>query len=528
MSYEASLERILAIEEAMDVTTVRYKGLHVWPYVRLQLWKRLLHPKKYAPPASIGLAQVAQALSKSFFKPGFYLPYVEHSRRHRDHLARLQQYGKVDILLFTRREDHTERITGRFYNPHIDPIIELVKPRHTYLKLEFGTEETRETMPRSEHTHFFDSLEYLRYDAQRSLISAFQSQDEAVRIEQGRQLTDLLAGVRFDLALTEEYIMLESERILHYARYFSELLTVLSPRVVMLNHYHYDIGMALLHACRSLGITTVNLQEGRQGRFHGMYSNWRSVPEGGYGMLPDYFWCWGKSSAEHLVEGLPASLGVHRPLIGGNAWLAKWLDRDGAGMRLDREVRHYEQQLSRAEKVILVTLSALHMGLPEVLREAIRMAPVSWQWLIRLHPEQRRRVSDFTAGLEASELERVDVEKATRYPLFALLRNCHRHITTGSTVAFEALPFGVSTIFIENAADASFDDYLQRGLFEKALTPVDILTRITQAPINLVETAPFAVTDRIYAVDALAQLMTTAVPAKAPVYDDDAFFIGEG
>ncbi len=74
MDYKTTIERILAIENAMDVTAIRYKGLHLWPLVRMQLWQRLLHPDKYAPPAAIGLKRLATKLSEGFFRPDFYAP----------------------------------------------------------------------------------------------------------------------------------------------------------------------------------------------------------------------------------------------------------------------------------------------------------------------------------------------------------------------------------------------------------------------------------------------------------------------
>ena len=530
MTHRASMERILSIENAMDVTTVRYKGLHIWPFVRLQLWERLLHPNKYAPPGTIGLAHMARALSKSFFKPGFYLPYIEHSRRHRDNLARLAQYGGVDVLFFSRPEDHTERIGRRYYNPHLDSLVELVKTRYTYLKLEFSAEETGQTTPRVEHTHFFDSIDYLRCDAQRSIIAAFHDNNEQLRLENGRELAGLLAGTRFDLALTEEYMMLEAERILHYARYFSELLTVLAPKVVFLTHYHYDIAMALVLACKSVGVASVNVQRDHQGRHHAMYSHWHQLPEAGYGLLPDYFWCWGKASAEYLVEGASEPRRFHRPLIGGNRWLARWIERDAGRPPVSAAVRDYLRELASESHVVLVTLPAGRAEVPAMVVEAIRESPPAWRWLIRLHPGQAHQATDLETSLRALHLDRVDVVRPTRYPLYALLGRCHRHVTMHSTVAFEALRFGVSTVVIDAAGWEQFVDYLQRGLFTRAKTAGDLLAALSAPPPNLVETAPYIVTDRMYAVDALAEVMSRAKPAAEPAAGEaeERLLMGDG
>ena len=507
LSYRAATQHILAIEDAMDVTSVLYKDLRVWPFVRLQLWQRLLHPQRFAPPATIGLAHLAQALSQSFFKSEFYLPYVESSRRRQDYLAQLAEHGQVDALFFSRLEDHTERIGWRYCNPHIDAVANLIKTRNTYLKLEFSAEETKQTLPRAEYTHFFDSLEHLKADAQRSLIAAFQDRQELPELVNGQALTELLAGTRFDLALTSEYIMIEAERILHYARYFEELLTVLSPRVVFLTHYHYDIGMALILACRSQGIPSVNLQQNKQGMWHGMYSHWKSVPAEGYGLLPDYFWCWGKSSVEHLVDGMSCPNSNHRALIGGSPWLGSWIHGNMQERASNEAIERYTQALAGEEKVILVTLSSTQFTLPHLVLEAIRSAPMNWRWLIRFHPEQRGQIQQLEDWLQAAALTNVDVEQPSTYPLYSLLPLCHAHITERSTVAYAALRMGIGSIVIDPAGRELFERYIERGHFSRAESTPELLSQLSIPPANLVETTPFVVTDRMYALDALFEVL---------------------
>ena len=77
--------------------------------------------------------------------------------------------------------------------------------------------------------------------------------------------------------------------------------------------------MGLIAASRLFGITSVDIQHGKQGKYQPMYSGWL-IPETGYQLLPDYFWCWGKKSSDHILSSSPKR-NTHIPLIGGYLWL---------------------------------------------------------------------------------------------------------------------------------------------------------------------------------------------------------------
>ncbi len=516
MDYTTTIERILAIEKAMDVTAIRYKGVHLWPFVRMQLWQRLLHPQKYAPPAAIGLRRLAQKLSEGFFKPDFYAPYLEHAKRHRSNLSQLAEYGNVDILLYSRDKEHEDVFGGRHYNRHIDPLIDLIKTRYTYLKFELITDQTEQTLPRFEYTHFFDSLDYLKCDAQRSVIAAFQDAGPMPGIEKGRQLTSLLAHTRFDLALTEEYLMMESERLLHYIRYFKELLTVARPRAVFMANYFDNIGMALIAACKSMGIATVDVQCDSQGRHHGMYSLWNTMPEEGYEMLPDFFWCWGKPSVEHILRDQAPQQLQRQALIGGNRWLAKWIEPDMEKLPLDNAVQKLIRQLDGYQKTILVTLQQEDQRIPDIVIETMRKAPADWYWLIRLHPSNRNCIESSTQLLQDLRIENADIERATHYPLYLLMNHCQRHVTPWSSTAVEALRFNVPTVIVSPVGKMRYADHIQKGLFVYASYADQVIEYLSAPAASLVEDPPYIETNRMYAIVALEEIMGSVSELTAP------------
>ena len=501
MHHKTSIERILAIEKAMDVTAIRYKGLRLWPYIRLQLWRRLIHPNSFAPPATIGLRHLAQKLSQSFFKPEIYAPYLEHAKRHRDNLSMLAKRGHADVLFFSRLEEHTDKIRGRYVNRYIDPLADLLKTKYTYLKLEFSSDASSKTMPRYEHTHFLDTLEYIRCDAQRSLINAFQKDGNGSIIEGGEQLTNVLGGIRFDLALTEEYLMVEAERLLHYGRYFKELLEVVKPKAVFMTGYYQELSMALISACKELGIATIDVQREGIGAFHGMYTHWEDVPEEGYTLLPDYFWCWSKFDVERIQQW-KSSLGTHHhPVIGGNRWLAKWID-EGPKMP-GKSAEQYLRKLDPRQRRILVSLRDTEDCLPDNLVEAIRLGPPEWHWLIRVYPGKEQKIDEIASLFYDLKVSNVEITLPSKIPVYRLLKYVDWHVCQWSTVAIEALRLGVPTLIIHPEGRELYKQHIEGRQFIYAETYESIIEHITSDPPEIKQPGQYVVTDRIYALDAL-------------------------
>lgn len=491
----------------MDVKSLQYKGLRIWPFVRLQLWRRLLHPDKFAPPATIGLRHLAQTLSESFFRPEFYVPYLEHARRHRENLDRLSRAGPVEVLLFSRPDDHFDRLAGKHYNRFIDPIAELVQTRNTYLKIEPVSDKTPASLPRYEHTHFLETIDYIRCDAQRSLIAAFQKNGRSSELENGALLTRLLASIRFDLALTEEYLMVEAERLLHYKGYFIDLLSRLRPKVVFLAGYYRELAMPLVAACRELRIPSVDVQQRKVGAFHGMYTHWKDIPEDGYELLPDFFWCWSKADVENIQQWKPVSNGHHRPIIGGHGWLSKWFASRRAAALDDQELKPLLRTAHEQRKWILVSLQNKQDCLPDNLVEAIRISPPGWQWMLRVYPGMDHKIHELEALLGDLHLSNVDVDMPSRLSLYSMLRYADWHVSEGSTVCYEALRFGVPSLIIDPEGQDRYRDQFEKGHFVFAGAAKEILQRLNASPPAIRYADPQIVTDRTYALDALLEIM---------------------
>ena len=505
MHQKTSIERILAIEKAMDVTAIRYKGLRLWPFIRMQMWRRLIQPHRFAPPGTVGLNYLARKLSQSFFKPDFYVPYLEHAKRHRNNLAKLAKVGPVDVLFYSKADEHTEKHKGQYYNRFLDPIADLIRTRYTYLKVELISDTATQSLPRFEQTHYLDSLEYIRCDAQRSLINAFQKNGNGAFLEGGEQVASLMASIRFDLALTKEYLMVEAERLLHYIRYFREVLRIIKPKAVFMSAYHDELSMALVAACKPLGIKTVDIQRDFPGAFHGMYTHWMHVPDQGYKLLPDYFWCWSASDVKHIQAYAGTRKRIPRAIIGGNCWLAKCLvegekaNNDSMKTLLDIQ-KIYNQR-------ILVTLSEVEDCLPDNLLEAIRMGPPEWLWMLRVHPGMEHKIEELSSLFHDLKIHNVEINLTSNIPLYQLLPHVDWHVSEWSSTSFDALRFSVPSIFVHPDGRDLYSHYLGKGVFLYGEHVEDIL-RLLANPRPVVENPEgYVITNPVYALDSVLEIM---------------------
>lgn len=511
MNHKAAVEQIAALERQVNVSGLRYKGLCLWPLVRLKLWNWMLHPEEAIPRPPSGLRQIAKGLKEGFFNPGFYKAYLTHTRQHKQHLVNLTAKGPVDILFFSRVEDHADWLEGGHYNRHVDPLMDDVSSRFRTMKLELLTGRTQSTLPRSKPTCFIDAVDFVRADAQRSLITAFQHPDENA-LTGADSLLHSLGNTPFAHGISKDLLQIEGERLCHYTRYFIEILTVLQPKVVFQVCYYYDLAMALNAACRKLGIKTVDIQHGKQGKYHGSYTHWCTVPAEGFELLPDYFWCWGETSVAHIKKWLPSGSERHLAIVGGNRWLAKWMQN---GYQYDlKEGSTLLGTLKEYDKAILVSLQPLVDLLPDALLEAIKQAPVSWKWLLRLHPRDKQKIPELCAKLHESDLEHVEVEASTSLPLYTLLGRATNHVTQWSSVCYEALQFRVPSVIIHPAGRSLFSEYIERGHFSYAEDARGILHALSKSADSYPEESePYIVTDTNTAEQSLLQIWSTAVSA---------------
>lgn len=118
MDHRGAIEKLTAIEAACDVNAARYRGLRVWPLVRLALWSELLNPGCGALKGPQGPFRVVRLLPPKDFS------------------AALQPLDREpDVLLHSRWENYQHLPAWGAYDRIMDPFVDLLGHRFSFLKL---------------------------------------------------------------------------------------------------------------------------------------------------------------------------------------------------------------------------------------------------------------------------------------------------------------------------------------------------------------------------------------------------------
>ena len=375
-------------------------------------------------------------------------------------LADLEQLRGVDFLFISRPEEHELKIQGRFYNPWIDPYIELIKDHHSCLKAGFFTKAAAATSPRCVPTvHLKTDQSPFYYPLGENYVTNF---------EHLRKLVRSLCDVELD-----EAPVIEMANIIEqYRLYFLDLLSVLQPKAVPLVCWYGTPAMGLIWACRDLNITSVDLQHGYH-TGHLFYEQWSSIPPEGYELLPDVFYVWSRTFKDGIENTHSDCCSRHFAVVGNHAWLRKVTQHEPS---IDGIDQNFLQQLAQRPKVILVTLQPW-IPLPDYLLDAIKRLPHDWLWLIRCHPGHEYMAKDVSELLRSRSISNYEIENATRYPLFKLLQYSHHHLTASSSSCLEALLFGVPTTFFSYEAYERYNEHIDKGFFNCVPSSADDLMR---------------------------------------------------
>ncbi|AFZ49069.1 UDP-N-acetyl glucosamine 2-epimerase [Dactylococcopsis salina] len=498
MDYQRAIEIITTLEKEFDVNSLKCEGIKVWPLIRQAIWKQVCQPHNNFMSSNQRLARVKnhlRPLKQRVFN--FSPPFSEYQQN-----SQLRNASPVDVVFFSRAEDHTDLINGKLINRHLDPIIQLIEtiPNVDYLKLELFTNKlTSEKNPRFCQTKVLKQFLNFLKPLQSNSIQNFKG---------FKQMALKASGIE----LKEEYFLNQIYLIRQYELFYFNILSKINPSQLFLVCYYYLQAMALISACKKLNIKTIEVQHGKQGKYHGMYTHWTQIPEDGYEFLPDYFWSWGQESKENIEKWHPKFCNRHQPIVGGNCWLANWIN--GEGYKLGSDVDNFISSLNnKYRKVILVTLQRfkkLTEIIPEFLAQAMLESSDNWIWLVRLHPLQRNRLEEIKNYLNQFGINNFEIEKSTSVPLYALLKHSHNHITCWSSVCYEALLFQVPTIIIHSTGLQIYQQYINEGKFSYSETTSEVLIKLNEKldPSSLKEETPYIETDLDLAKNTLNKLIT--------------------
>ncbi|MDM9620889.1 CDP-glycerol glycerophosphotransferase family protein [Rhizobium sp. S96] len=242
---------------------------------------------------------------------------------------------------------------------------------------------------------------------------------------------------------TQKSILKQIENTLklrvHYQQVFKSNAAL---KCLFVTNYYSAHGWGAVSAAKSLGIPTVDIQHGLQGRYHHAYS-WPELKNESMSCVPDHFLCWTKHDHENL-DGYPLTRGRSKIIGPGHFQLEKLVEAYGSAQepastgfarysQLSDELLHFaEQTRSKGKKIAGIFLQYKEdEKWLELLRNSV---PSNTELWVRRHPGVRR--------LDPNPAEMDGIHFVDRFPLTSVLNSVDVVVTGYSSVGIEAFHLG--------------------------------------------------------------------------------------
>ena len=480
--FKDNLEKILAIEQTFDVNSVQYKELTIWPLIRLHLKQRLYHSN---------FSCKSKQLDN---KNSFLLP----NNKTNEEIKKIEQ---TDIVFFSRSVEYNVKINGKYYNPFLNPIMELAKNQYEFVNLELISQNTKQTLPRYEETILLAPENQYIFEEQIESIENFKAL---------KQIIHNITG----LQIFEDYFINQAKGIKSWQYFFMSVLSELKPHTVFLVCYYYVIAMALVRACKILSIQTVDVQHGVNDE---MYSPWTKIPPDGYDLIPDKFWCWGNFFYENINKWIIPE-NQHQAIVGGNLWIHKWNNTKIEEFGINHQTINFYSELSKKDKVILITMQTRDVKLPDNLLHVMKNTQEKLYWLIRLHPEFSTNQDKLQIKklLEQHKIYNYDTEFATSSHLYGLFNYVDHLITFWSATVYDAIAFHIPATVIHPSGYQIFMKEISKEIVNYADTTEklsSLLTKKNKVDMKQLNTSEYVMYDKQFSQNTLKYLMNTKTKA---------------
>lgn len=476
MNIKDTLNFIYNIEEELAVDTWQYAGLKIWPLIRRKIEQQLFfvsegHLKNKN-------AKLLSRIVNNTKKISCYMNTKNIDIENNAEFVK-EQCGAVFCSTSSARR---AIVKGFYYDIFCDPFIEQLKnagiPSFVLEREYEGEVKT----PRFNKSKYING-EILVYILQRSYKSAsYLLQGWQLPKNEKKELISRLMAVGIDAEKVLKEIPYNVLLIELVADYYKSILIQIKPVIAFVVVYAGILSTPFVLACRRLNIPVVDIQHSVQ--FYADYADFLKVPEQGYELLPNFFWCWEeKEIVFKYING--RDRGVHRTIHGGNLWLEKWKKRENPPdwiLDYDRKFAIWGD----GKFNILYTLQP-EVSMPQYLIDAIKSCSPNWLWWIRLHPRMKKDDEISQKILFELQGKNVIFEEATDLPLLSLLRNMDVHITRFSSTVLEAEQMNVPSIIIDETGALIFKQQVAAGVAIVALNYEDIfiiLNKLSKKGIN--------------------------------------------
>ena len=228
--------------------------------------------------------------------------------------------------------------------------------------------------------------------------------------------------------------------------------------IYLVSWYFPDM-MGLCAAASKLGISTFDIQHGKQGIYQPCYSGWQKIPKDGYDLMPDFFWCWGKPSCDHILRDTPDRK-KHIPFIGGYPWIKYYKEH----------IYEKKNKKNVCKFRVIFTLQTLGGSHTESIPDFIvnfltNLNSNDVYFNIKVHPNDYDHAIDYTKNRLKNVSKDLYSIISNEVNLYDIFMNSTHHITACSSCCYEAHAFGLPTLLFGNEAREIYDYEIKNSIF---------------------------------------------------------------
>lgn len=433
MQLEEAFDKVVEVETLIFAGNTDSNLIYYWPLMRQCLWLELTQRAKIdsGTHAANKSPSIRKRISNRIITEAIAI------------LNRPRSIGE-ETTAFISRPVYLQKLPDGFlFDRIIDPLLFCLPNSCTYSKYYLAP---------------WSIGARLSYKA--TLIRPFRSSFQ--EIPQGHQ--SLLALIAYSSEIDFQKLLLRYSSTINIfhcwfqaARHFLDKRKNL--RSIYLTSWYFPDMMALVAAARERGITTIDVQHGKQGKFQAMYSGWH-IPSVGYDLMPNIFWNWGKPSAGHILASSPDRM-IHRPVIGGFPWLDYYSRHVSIGSTSNSPIT------ASARRVLITVQPPQGQNIepiPDFLLDYLSQYPPETFFVLRCHPNDRNGPDYCRQRLSGLPRYLYTIDKSHNNLYDSLITSTH-HITAYSSCCYEASAFGVPTLLFGEDARAIYNDEINSGFF---------------------------------------------------------------
>ncbi|MDJ0686522.1 MAG: hypothetical protein QNJ84_17705 [Alphaproteobacteria bacterium] len=429
MNVEEVCSTLKRLEQENDVNIIKADGIALWPLIRQCIWTELLKPQKVLTQKNSSYGKILERAIGALKNPSrvsFRIP---------DGVS----------TVFVSQPDNLQKLpcSGEWFDRIVDPLLFLEchhnQARKYYLSSAFGKSSlflsgsqltSGVLMPIS--TTVIESSDIMDLFDQAGL-----TRSEAVPVLR-RAYRRFFRWYRAGLRMFENAEMLQQ---------------------IYLSSWYIPENMGIIAAAHKYGIKTIDVQHGKQGLYQGMYSWWTCIPDQGYQMVPDWFWCWGAPSARHILAS-SSERATHKPFVGGFPWPDYFrqfiLTEDESLVQNDRRRILFSVQ---------APVGSNSQPIPDfVIKYLMSVSASNAHFSFRVHRNFSDGLRYCIERLRGVPNDRYCVHDGDKNLYNELLESTH-HITAFSSCCYEAEMYGVPTLLFGCDAKSIYSAEIGAGRF---------------------------------------------------------------